>query len=121
MHLASTPPERGFARYFGFLSGGINSFTGIDWQPGKNLMRLDGEEYQVPKDFYSTDAFTDHAIEFLSSSMDQKRGGQRNRSFYTLPTKLRTFRYMPRPKISRSKTVVTTRTGTPSVNSVSSG
>ncbi len=67
-HLASTPPQRGFDRYFGFLSGAINFFTGLDWQTGENLMRLDDAEYQTPDDFYSTDAFTDFAIEFLKES-----------------------------------------------------
>ena len=71
-HLASTPPERGFDRYFGFLSGAINFFTGTDWQTGENLMRLDDKEFQAPKDFYSTDAFTDRAIEFLKSGENQK-------------------------------------------------
>lgn len=70
-HLASTPPQRGFDRYFGFLSGAINFFTGRDWQTGENLMRLDEEVYEVPDDFYSTDAFTDYAIEFLKDSPDQ--------------------------------------------------
>ncbi len=64
-HVASTPPQRGFDRYFGFLSGAINFFTGIDWQTGENLMRLDDQVYDVPDGFYSTDAFTDFAIEFL--------------------------------------------------------
>ncbi|MEL6104796.1 MAG: sulfatase-like hydrolase/transferase, partial [Planctomycetota bacterium] len=31
-HVADTPPQRGFERYFGFLSGAINFFTGADWQ-----------------------------------------------------------------------------------------
>lgn len=70
-HLDSTPPERGFDRYFGFLSGCINFFTGEDWGSGdkwgtgENLMRLDKQEYEAPQGFYSTDAFTDYAIEFL--------------------------------------------------------
>lgn len=67
-HVAQTPPERGFDRYFGFLSGCINFFTGQDWQTGENLMRLDRQVYQAPKDFYSTDTFTDYAIEFLDES-----------------------------------------------------
>jgi arylsulfatase len=70
-HLDSTPPERGFDRYFGFLSGAINFFTGADWQTGKNLMRLDQKAYQVPQGFYSTDAFTDYAIEFLEEARNQ--------------------------------------------------
>jgi arylsulfatase len=67
-HLASTPPERGFDRYFGFLSGAINFFTGRDWQSGKNLMRLDDQVYAPNADFYSTDAFTDFAIRFLEET-----------------------------------------------------
>lgn len=69
-HLDSTPPERGFDRYFGFLSGAINFFTGMDWQVDENLMRLDGNVYQPPSDFYSTNAFTDFAIDFLKSEKE---------------------------------------------------
>lgn len=67
-HLAGTPRERGFDRYFGFLSGAINFFTGEDWGSGENLMRLDDDEYKAPRGFYSTDAFTDYAIEFLDGA-----------------------------------------------------
>lgn len=71
-HLNSTPPERGFDRYFGFLSGAINFFTGTDWQINENLMRLDNEVYEAGKDFYSTNAFTDFALEFLKSETNDK-------------------------------------------------
>ena len=67
-HVAGTPRERGFERYFGFLSGAINFFTGRDWQTGENLMRLDETIYETPADFYSTDAFTDYAIQFLDEA-----------------------------------------------------
>jgi arylsulfatase len=69
-HVAGEPPDRGFERYFGFLSGAINFFTGLDWQAGTNLMRIDKEEYRAPKDFYSTDAFTDYAIEFMDEALE---------------------------------------------------
>ena len=72
-HLAGTPPNRGFDRYFGFLSGAINFFTGRDWETGNNLMRLGKDEYHVPQGFYSTDAFTDYAIEFVSESLEGKQ------------------------------------------------
>lgn len=76
-HLDSTPPKRGFDRYFGFLSGAINFFTGTDWQINENLMRLDENVYQAGKDFYSTNAFTDFAIDFLQSeSQDLDRSKQ---------------------------------------------
>ncbi len=67
-HVAGQPRDRGFDRYFGFLSGAINFFTGVDWQTGKNLMRLDREVYEPPQGFYSTDAFTDYAIEFIDEA-----------------------------------------------------
>ncbi len=69
-HVAGTPSVRGFDRYFGFLSGAINFFTGRDWQAGTNLMRLDNQVYKVPKEFYSTNAFTDYATEFIDEALD---------------------------------------------------
>lgn len=72
-HVADTPPERGFDRYFGFLSGCINFFTGEDWATGENLMRLDRDVFHVPDDFYSTDALTDYALEFLEEASSQDR------------------------------------------------
>jgi len=71
-HLTGNPMDRGFDRYFGFLSGCINFFTGIDWQSDENLMRLGREEFKAPDDFYSTDAFTDYAIEFLNDRPKDK-------------------------------------------------
>ena len=72
-HLAGSPRDRGFDRYFGFLSGAINFFTGVDWQNGENLMRLERDVYPVPDDFYSTNAFTDFAIKFLNETDQQDR------------------------------------------------
>ncbi len=67
-HVAGQPRDRGFDRYFGFLSGAINFYTGLDWGSGKNLMRLDREVYNAPDGFYSTNAFTDYAIEFMDEA-----------------------------------------------------
>ena len=72
-HLAKTPPERGFDHYFGFLGGAINFYTGRDWGSGENLMRLERDVYQAPNDFYSTDAFTDYAIEFVKEAVQVDR------------------------------------------------
>lgn len=89
-HVAQTPPDRGFDRYFGFLSGCINFFTGEDWGSGErwgtgeNLMRLDRDEYEVPSGFYSTDAFTDFAIEFLEEARTQGSSQSNQRSPFFL-------------------------------------
>ena len=63
-HLSSKPTKRGFDRYFGHLSGATNFFT------GNKTFRLDDEPFEVPKSgFYTTDANTDYAIQFLSEAV----------------------------------------------------
>ena len=71
-HLPGNPVDRGFDRYFGFLVGAVNFYTGYAWDNPENPMRLDREVYTVPEDFYSTDAFTDYAIEFIDEVKDQE-------------------------------------------------
>lgn len=61
-HLPRTPLERGFERFFGFLGGAINYYTGRDFSSGQNLMRMNDKPFTPSVDFYSTDAFTDFAI-----------------------------------------------------------
>lgn len=69
-HLPKSPLDFGFDRYFGFLGGAANYFTGRDFGSDRNLMRLDDKVYDVPESgFYTTDAFTDHAIEFINESL----------------------------------------------------
>jgi len=58
------PLQRGFDRYFGSLTGG-----GSHYKP-KTLTR-DNTRIDVPKDFYYTDATTDHAVKFLSDHFSQ--------------------------------------------------
>lgn len=59
-HLKGHPMDRGFERYFGHLSGATNFFT------GDNTFYLDRDRFEVPKTgFYTTNANTDYAIEFL--------------------------------------------------------
>jgi arylsulfatase A-like enzyme len=62
------PTDRGFDRYFGLISGAANYFD-ISKTKAKGVTRqmaFDDQPYQPPKDgFYMTDAFTDHAVQFL--------------------------------------------------------
>ncbi|MFV1964704.1 MAG: arylsulfatase [Pirellulaceae bacterium] len=62
------PVDRGFDRYYGLISGGMNYFN-IRLGKRKGIFRhfaVDGEEYRPPADgFYATDAFTDHALSVL--------------------------------------------------------
>ena len=59
------PVDRGFDRYFGLISGGSNYFR-LD--PGRQ-MALDNQPYTPPAEgFYMTDAFTDHALQFLDQA-----------------------------------------------------
>ena len=67
-HLDRTPVDRGFDRYFGHLSGATNYFT------GDNSFRLDDKPFDVPKsDFYTTDANTDYAIDFLNQAKSERK------------------------------------------------
>lgn len=62
------PTDRGFDRYFGLISGGANYFdpTKTKAKGVKRTLALDDRPYTPPKEgFYMTDAFTDHAVEFL--------------------------------------------------------
>ena len=64
-HLKGSPVDRGFDRYFGFLNGASNFFTGESVY-GRTYFRLDHQEFWVPKEgFYCTDDFTDYAMRFL--------------------------------------------------------
>lgn len=70
-HLADTPRQRGFDRYFGFLNGAVNFWTGAPTGPDKTpQFLLDDDPYPIPDSgFYTTDAFTDYAIDFIDEAV----------------------------------------------------
>jgi len=87
-HLPGRPTERGFDRYAGLLSGCCNHFNpgakrpGEAGPPGKKFAGdnqpffVDGKvvrPYTPDANFYSTDRFTDDALEFLDESGDDDR------------------------------------------------
>lgn len=66
------PRKRGFDRYFGLIDGASSYFDIKQYRHSEKerhpfkIMASDDERYFPPdSDFYMTDAFTDHAIEFL--------------------------------------------------------
>lgn len=60
----SWPLQRGFDRFYGSLSGGINYF-----KPGGGRVVSEGNENVSTSDgFYATDAFTDKACEYISDA-----------------------------------------------------
>jgi arylsulfatase len=67
-----SPTERGFDRYFGFRGGMVNHFTGE--HNAKELgFWLNDRKFEVPKKgFYTTTAFTDYALRFLSEASEKK-------------------------------------------------
>ena len=60
------PTRRGFERFFGIHAGACNY---LNPQPPNGLY-LQEEPVQPGSDFYSTDAFTDYAIQFLKEKED---------------------------------------------------
>ncbi len=57
----SWPTQRGFDWYYGFMEGETNFFFPARLMLGNALLPIDA----YPKDFYTTDAWTDKAIEFV--------------------------------------------------------
>ncbi|TWO33239.1 arylsulfatase [Seonamhaeicola sediminis] len=67
-HLDGTPNEKGFDYFFGFLGGYSSYFKG-----GKDY-RINEEKYEdFGNAFYSTDAFSESAVEFVKSDNAQNK------------------------------------------------
>lgn len=84
-HAGQTPFQRGFDRYYGLTDGCCNFWNpgharGDEPEPAKKRVRrwaIDDQEYlpYTPEqsDFYTTDAFTDYAIDYLKQYQDENR------------------------------------------------
>lgn len=70
-HIFDKPLQRGFERYFGFLEGATNFFTGEGTKGGFSY-KLENEDYTIPEHFYATDAFTDYAIKYIDEREKEK-------------------------------------------------
>ncbi|WP_164851346.1 arylsulfatase [Larkinella soli] len=67
------PVRRGFDRYFGLIDGASSYFGNYPYRANQKLtLALDDREYTPEKGYYATNAFTDHALQFL----DQNPKGQ---------------------------------------------
>lgn len=79
-HLGLTPQQnpaqRGFARSFALLQAGHNHFGKPDLPPpelGGVAYTENGKPVQLPKDFYSSDYFTDKLLEYLRADAADKK------------------------------------------------
>ncbi len=71
-HLTKQPTDFGFDRYWGHLSGATNFFEGDD------TFRLNGKPWTVPatlngRPFYTTDAITDFALDFMAEATETEQ------------------------------------------------
>jgi arylsulfatase len=83
-HSVENPVDHGFDHYYGLLDGCCNFFNPGDQRPGegkpaRKKVRTWCDDHKVmkpftpeSKDFYTTDAFTDRAIEWLDSYKENK-------------------------------------------------
>jgi len=84
-HAGQTPTQRGFDRYYGLTDGCCNFWNPGHARPGepepakKRVRRwaVEGKEYRPftpeDKDFYTTDAFTDNALNYLDEYKDEDK------------------------------------------------
>ena len=69
------PTQRGFDHYFGLISGASSFYEITPQEKSKRQYALDDQPYTLPeKNFYATDAFTDHALDFLAEHRKKKAG-----------------------------------------------
>jgi len=66
-HLEDHPMDRGFDRFFGFLEGACNYFT------GNGYFILDREKFDVPDDFYTTSYIMNYSLEFIEEAKEAKK------------------------------------------------
>ncbi|WP_146901425.1 arylsulfatase [Adhaeribacter aerolatus] len=63
------PRKRGFDRYFGLLDGANSHFGNRPYRPNQKLTYLlDDTEYTPGPNFYSSDAYTHYAIQFIQEN-----------------------------------------------------
>ena len=60
------PLQRGFDRYYGVIPGAANFFTPAHLTRDNTRIKYDADPEYPAKDFYLTDAFSDHAVRYVN-------------------------------------------------------
>ena len=67
------PMKRGFEKYYGLISGASSFFEITPAERDKRRFVMDDKDYEIPSEgHYMTDAFTDHAIEYIDQHKKTK-------------------------------------------------
>ena len=73
------PIDRGFSEYYGLMDGCCNFFDPVQRDPkfkgGRKRVFGHNDKLisEFPEDYYTTDAFTDHAVEHIKKAISQKK------------------------------------------------
>ena len=67
------PDRKGFDQHFTFLDGASSYYNLWPYREGSDSMKMafNGERYRPGDNFYMTDAFTDHAVQFIEADDDR--------------------------------------------------
>jgi arylsulfatase len=66
------PLQRGFDRYYGVIPGASNYFTPVHLTRDNTRIKYDADPEYPAKDFYLTDAFSDHAVRYVNEHAKQQ-------------------------------------------------
>jgi arylsulfatase A-like enzyme len=68
------PTKRGFDRYFGLIDGASSYFDSSPYRPKQKLtIALNDQEFTVGAAYYSTNAYTDYALQFIEENRATKK------------------------------------------------
>lgn len=68
------PLDRGFDRYFGLINGANSYFENRPYRPRQKLtIALDNEPFEPGESYYSTDAYTERAMQFIEENKGSGR------------------------------------------------
>ncbi|TJY64615.1 arylsulfatase [Sphingobacterium alkalisoli] len=67
------PLQRGFDRYYGLIDGANSYFGNRPYRPKQKLtIALDNEAIVPPAEYYSTDGYTDYALQFIDQHVKKR-------------------------------------------------